>query len=60
MNTQDRHERHLQRLERHKEKIAKMEARLGALPEQLRVEHLRVTDMMKNRLERIENEIQRM
>ncbi|MGK5509600.1 hypothetical protein [Brevibacillus formosus] len=60
MNTQQRQERHLQRIQRHKENIAKLEARLGALPEHLRGEQMKVIEIMKSRLEMIDNDIRRM
>lgn len=60
MNTQQRQERHLQRIQRHKEKIAKLEARLVALPEHLRGEQMKVIEIMKSRLEMIDNDIRRM
>ncbi|MED4584422.1 hypothetical protein P9578_16690 [Brevibacillus choshinensis] len=52
-------ETRLQRLEKKKEKIAKLEARLGAIPEQLRLEHMKMIDMIKSRIEMIENDIRK-
>ncbi|MFF2528234.1 hypothetical protein ACFVS2_04890 [Brevibacillus sp. NPDC058079] len=54
MNSQ---ERRLERIEKKKEKISKMEARLGAIPEPLREQQMKMIDMMKSSIEMIENDI---
>ncbi|MED1919591.1 hypothetical protein [Brevibacillus sp. DP1.3A] len=50
-------ERRLERIEKKKEKISKMEARLGVISEPLREQQMKTIDLIKSSIEIIENDI---
>ncbi|RAT93974.1 hypothetical protein [Brevibacillus sp. Leaf182] len=50
-------EKRLERIEKKKEKISKMEARLGVIPEPLREQQMKTIDLIKSSIEIIENDI---
>lgn len=52
-------ERRLERIEKNKKKIYKLEVRLGEIPEPLREQQMKMIDMMKSRIEMIENDIRK-
>ncbi|WP_289140287.1 hypothetical protein [uncultured Brevibacillus sp.] len=52
-------ERRLERIEKNKKKISKLEVRLGEIPEPLREQQMKMIDMMKSRIEMIENDIRK-